>query len=94
MTKFLLIKQTDDKEGWHPWTTVEASNDETAIRNAYMANPDGKITSVVAVPYRSWKPKQIRTEKIERLRLTDTPPKAIGKPLETGTDPGPPEAAA
>lgn len=61
MTRFQILAKTESG-GWTERGTEEAYNAEAAVKASYMKNSSGGVTQMVAVPARSWRPTQIRTE--------------------------------
>jgi hypothetical protein len=68
-TTYIVLRKLNELGGWGLENlAVEASSAETAIRKS-----EPSEGTYVAVPARSWKPVQVRTETQTVIRL-DTPP--------------------
>lgn len=88
MTNFVVLYRSadDDHAGWRERGNVEAHNAEAAVRASFLKNPAGGITSMVAVPERSWRPVAIRTEKQPDKLILGEPKAPALPPVVSGGD--------
>lgn len=68
MTLYVVLGKKDDEVGYLPIGEVEATTDRGAITKAL----DGSLTTkgeYVAVPTRSWRPRQVSAEVKTQLKI-------------------------